>query len=108
MNNTLNDPTEASYQFQYGNYYYLFFSSGTCCPAKGKPWPSAEDVYKVMVCRSQDPRKGYVDKSGKDCATESGGTEILGSHDNVWAPGGQGVMNDTEADGPILYYHYRK
>jgi arabinan endo-1,5-alpha-L-arabinosidase len=31
---------------------------------------------------------------------------ILGSHGKVWAPGGQGVMNDTEAGGPILYYHY--
>ena len=100
----LYDPSEASFQFHYGDYYYLFFSSGECC-SWGK-WPDAGDVYKIMVCRSQDPRKGFVDQDGKDCVTENGGTMILGTHGSVYAPGGQGVMNDTEAGGPILYYHY--
>ncbi|KAI1143673.1 glycoside hydrolase family 43 protein [Hypoxylon sp. FL0543] len=100
-------PTEASYVFKWQDWYYLFFSSGRCCkqPGTGK-WVDRGDVYKVMVCRSKQPSGGFVDDKGVDCANESGGTEILGTHDDIWAPGGQGVMDDEEAGGPIIYYHY--
>lgn len=104
--NGFRDPIEASFQFQYGDYYYLFFSSGRCCIENDLTWAPRGDVYKIMVCRSQDPSKDYVDKDGKSCLKDNGGTEILGSHDEVWAPGGQGVMNDTETGGPMIYYHY--
>lgn len=30
---------------------------------------------------------------------------MLGSHDNVYGPGGQGVYEDPEV-GTVLYYHY--
>ncbi|KAI0178629.1 glycoside hydrolase family 43 protein [Hypoxylon sp. FL1284] len=99
-------PTEAAYIFKSGDWYYLFFSSGRCCKQDDGSWVDMGDVYKVMVCRSKDPRSGYVDDNGVDCANDSGGTEILASHNNIWAPGGQGVLVDDEAGGPIIYYHY--
>lgn len=100
-------PTEASYIFRWQEWYYMFFSSGRCCKQpNGGGWVDRGDVYKVMVCRSKQPRGGYVDDKGVDCATNSGGKEILGTHDDIWAPGGQGVLVDDEAGGPIIYYHY--
>ncbi|KAF7193856.1 putative arabinan endo-1,5-alpha-L-arabinosidase A [Pseudocercospora fuligena] len=105
---------EGSYLFQHGDYYYLFFSSGECCKRSGDDvndpstwsWGTAGEVYKVFVCRSQNLSGGFVDRDGRDCVHESGGTEVLASHDNVWAPGGQGVLQDDEVGGVILYYHY--
>ncbi|KAI1502812.1 glycosyl hydrolase [Biscogniauxia marginata] len=73
-----NGPTEAGYIFKWEEYHYLFFSSGRCCMDNKKTWAGVGDVYKVMVCRSKDPRKGY------------------------------GIMADEEAGGPIIYYHYDK
>jgi len=98
------DSIEASYQYARGGWYYLFFSSGWCCSPKNQ-WPAPGEEYKIMVCRSKDARGGYVDQAGREC-TSSGGTEILGSHDGVFAPGGQGVMDDEEVNGTVLYYHY--
>ena len=86
-------PVEGSYQFQWNvdgiDYYYLFFSSGNCCNAPPDLPPPGEE-YKVMVCRSTSPRSGFVDKDGNDCLTQNGGTLVLGSHRDVYAPGGQG------------------
>ena len=31
---------------------------------------------------------------------------MLASHDQVYAPGGQGVMVDPASNRPVLYYHY--
>lgn len=99
----IKDRTEASFQYFRDGWYYLFFSSGICCHLQ-KSWAQAiQDPYRVMVCRSQDPRGGFVDQDGKDCLNENGGTEILGTHGSIFAPGGQGVLDDED---PILYYHY--
>lgn len=105
---------EGAHLFEHEGFYYLFFSSGECCKRSGEAgqhsskwrWGTAGQVYKVMVCRSDRPTGGFVDRQGRDCITESGGTEVLASHDNVWAPGGQGVRYDEEIDEVILYYHY--
>ncbi|KAI0007512.1 glycoside hydrolase family 43 protein [Xylariaceae sp. FL0662B] len=99
-------PTEAGYIFKWKEWYYLFFSSGRCCKQPDGHWVDRGDVYKVMVCRSKQARGGYVDDRGVDCARQSGGKEILGTHGDIWAPGGQGVLVDEEAGGPIIYYHY--
>ena len=45
-----------------------------------------------------------VDEKGTSCLS-SGGTLVLGSHGEVYGPGGQGVYDDP-TDGPVLYYHY--
>lgn len=59
-----------------------------------------------MVCRSLQSSGGFVDDLGRDCLTENGGTLVLGSHDEVYAPGGQGVMWDPQQGTVIMYYHY--
>ena len=39
--------------------------------------------------------------------TAGGGYIVYGSHDYVYAPGGQGVLSDYEGRD-VLYYHYSK
>lgn len=94
---------EASYMIQYGNYYYMFYSAGTCCGLDTNR-PAAGDEYKIMVCRSTSATSGFVDASGVSC-TNGGGTVVLPSHGTIYAPGGQGVYNDPSL-GWVLYYHY--
>ena len=107
-------PCEGSYQFWWPvggtTYYYLFFSSGSCCNTPDGPGglvPPGEE-YKIMVCRSESPSGGFVDQNGVACVGGNGGTLVLASHDNVYAPGGQGVMYDPGQNSPVVYYHYGK
>jgi arabinan endo-1,5-alpha-L-arabinosidase len=94
---------EAPYVFPHQGAYYLFFSAGKCCGLdKNRPARGAE--YRIYVCRAASPEGPYVDKGGKSC-TKGGGTLVLGTHDNIYAPGGQGVYEDP-VQGTVLYYHY--
>lgn len=95
---------EGAFLYRRGQFYYLFFSSGICC-AHNFLMPPPGQEYKIKVCRSKSPNKGFVDQDGVDCLNDNGGTEILGSHDDVYSPGGQGVY-DVPNLGPILYYHF--
>lgn len=81
-----------------GDYYYLFFSKGSCC-SYDADMPAAGEEYNVMVCRSASPTGGFVDQDGTAC-TEGGGTVVLESHGVVYGPGGQGVFEDPEF-GPV-------
>ncbi|RYO82561.1 hypothetical protein DL763_008198 [Monosporascus cannonballus] len=117
--------TEAAFLYARGRWTYLFFSAGRCCPHRGGRWPArrAGDVYRVMVCRrpsgapwwgggggsNGDDEEDFVDKEGRSCRSDDGGTEILASHGGIWAPGGQGVLEDDGGGGEggvLLYYHY--
>ncbi|KFY85163.1 hypothetical protein V500_08660 [Pseudogymnoascus sp. VKM F-4518 (FW-2643)] len=94
---------EGSFAFQNGNYFYMFWSAGQCCGLNtNRPPPGGE--YMIKVCRSNAVTGPYVDQNGVSC-TAGGGTIVLQSHDNIYAPGGQGVINDP-THGPVLYYHY--
>lgn len=94
---------EAPFIYKYGNYYYLFFSVGSCC-GFDKNRPAKGQEYKIQACRSSSATSGFVDKNGVKC-TSGGGTTVLESHGNIYGPGGQGVFNDPSL-GPVLYYHY--
>ena len=105
--------TEGAFEFWWGTgddkWYYLFYSSGACCnqafdPSQALAAPG--DEYKIMVCRSKSATGQFVDENGLDCKSQNGGTLVLGSHGNVYAPGGQGVMYDESLGSPIVYYHY--
>ncbi|KAF2187984.1 glycoside hydrolase family 43 protein [Zopfia rhizophila CBS 207.26] len=98
------NPSEGAFEFKWNGKYYLFWSSGNCCHTT-KTVPLG-DEYKIMVCRSDKATGPFVDKAGKNCVSENGGTMILGTHDNVYAPGGQGVRYDDELKSVILYYHW--
>lgn len=97
---------EGSYEFQWKGFYYLFFSSGNCCNELGDGLAPPGEEYKVMVCRSSESGGGFVDQSGRDCLTGNGGTLVLGSHGDVYAPGGQGVMFDPNLQSVVMYYHF--
>lgn len=95
---------EGSFMYYRSPYYYLFFSSGSCCGYESSK-PAAGAEYTVHVCRSQTATGGFVDASGKSC-TQGGGTVVLASHGTVYGPGGQGIMVDTAQGGAVMYYHY--
>lgn len=95
---------EGSYMYYRSPYYYLFFSSGSCCGYDASK-PAAGDEYAVHVCRSETATGGFVDAAGVSC-TEGGGTLVLASHGTVYGPGGQGIMVDTAEGGAVMYYHY--
>lgn len=106
--------TEGAYLFWWPHegvdYHYMFFSSGACCyrafnGGEGE-FAAPGDEYKVMVCRSESATGPFVDKDGRDCLSEDGGSLVLGSHDDIYAPGGQGVFHDANSDRVVMYYHY--
>jgi arabinan endo-1,5-alpha-L-arabinosidase len=97
------NPEEGPTMFKYGEYNYLFFSHGQCCSLDTSK-PAAGLEYKIKVCRSKQYVVDFRDADGTLC-TQGGGTIVLESHDNVYAPGGQGVYDDPTY-GPVLYYHY--
>lgn len=100
--------TEGSYIFQWNGFFYLFFSSGNCCNELEEGLAPLGEEYRVMVCRSLQPNGGFVDRLGRDCLTQNGGSLILASHDDVYAPGGQGVFWDPQQNSVVMYYHYVK
>ncbi|KAJ3810332.1 glycoside hydrolase family 43 protein [Lentinula aff. lateritia] len=90
------DAIEASVIYQFGSFYYLFTSWDLCCQG-------TSSTYNIRVGRSSAYNGGYFDASGV-ALTDGGGTLVLGTHDSIVGPGGQDLM--TDADGPILVYHY--
>ena len=105
--------TEGPYQFRWveqgtqKSSYYLFFSGGACCNKPDELEVQGEE-YRISVCRSESPSGPFTDKEGKDCVKENGGTLVLASHGDVYAPGGQGVFWDPEQEAVVIYYHYVK
>ena len=45
-----------------------------------------------------------MDANGVSCL-DNGGTLVLGSHGEVYGPGGEGVYDDPDL-GSVLYYHF--
>ncbi|TFK90479.1 glycoside hydrolase family 43 protein [Polyporus arcularius HHB13444] len=90
-------------------YYFLFFSDGVT-PLNGSTTrPPAGQEYKVLVGRSTSPTGPFVGQLGH-ALTENlnppTGTLVLGSHDNVYAPGGQSVYHDPVSGRDVIVYHY--
>ncbi|KAL2863268.1 glycosyl hydrolase [Aspergillus lucknowensis] len=103
-NATGNHAIEAGFVIYRRGWYYLTFSAGRAGDYVADP-PAPGDEYRIVVCRSPSGRGDFVDRDGRSCLTEDGGTTILASHDNVYGPGGQGLFEDRER-GWVLYYHY--
>ncbi|KAJ4298033.1 hypothetical protein N0V90_005932 [Kalmusia sp. IMI 367209] len=113
VKNTSYPAIEGSFQWWLPNvnghkYFYMFFSSGACCntPSSEGGLKAPGDEYKIMVCRAESASGPFVDKNGRNCLTENGGSLVLGSHGDVYAPGGQGLAHDPDVDRVALYYHY--
>ncbi|KLO05877.1 endo-1,5-alpha-L-arabinosidase [Schizopora paradoxa] len=108
FNSTSPQPEEGGFIYKPSGseYYYLFFSSGTCCGFDKATLASSTppgDEYKVFVGRSKTATGPYYDAKGV-ALTDNGGTLVLASHDNVYAPGGQMVFHAEGMD--ILAYHW--
>ncbi|KAL4756278.1 glycosyl hydrolase [Aspergillus foveolatus] len=103
-NSSGNHAIEAGFVFYRRGWYYLTFSSGRAGSYDTNP-PATGEEYRIVVCRSASGTGDFVDKSGRSCLTDNGGTTILASHGNVYGPGGQGVFEDRSR-GWVLYYHY--
>ncbi|KAI9370613.1 glycosyl hydrolase [Aspergillus egyptiacus] len=103
-NSTGNHAIEAANMFYRRGWWYLTFSSGQAASYVERP-PAQGMEYRIVVCRSQSATGGFVDKEGRSCLTDNGGTTLLASHGRVYGPGGQGVFEDRTR-GWVLYYHY--
>ena len=72
--------------------------------ATERPPPGQE--YKVLVGRSTSVTGPFVDQAGNELTRGGAGTLVLGSHDNVYAPGGQSVFRDAVSGRDVIVYHY--
>ncbi|KZV93279.1 glycoside hydrolase family 43 protein [Exidia glandulosa HHB12029] len=97
------------YKPKSSKYYYLFFSEGVTLLNGNKPPKGTE--YKVLVGRSTSAKGPFVDKNGHKLTekrTPATGSLVLGSHDNIYAPGGQSVFFDPVSGADVIVYHYVK
>ena len=73
--------------------------------AKTRPSPGSE--YKVRVGRGPTASGPFVDKNGVSITSgTTSGTIVLGSHDNIYAPGGQSLFRDPVSKRDVIVYHY--
>ena len=59
----------------------------------------------MFVGRSESAHGPFVDKNGVNLLN-TGGTLVLASHGNVYAPGGQSIFTDSSSGKDIFVYHY--
>ncbi|KAI9755476.1 MAG: hypothetical protein M4579_004267 [Chaenotheca gracillima] len=97
------NPEEGSYISHHDDWYYLWFSHGTCC-GFNTTLPAPGDEYSIRLGRSKSPQGPFVDMNGTDLVN-GGGYIVYGSHGLVYGPGGQGVLTDVHGRD-VLYYHY--
>jgi hypothetical protein len=106
IRNTTSNPdvVEGAFMYAHAGSYYLFFSAGNCCATPPNLAPAGHE-YRILVCKAASPEGPFIDRDGRRC-DESGGTLVLGSHGDVYAPGGQGVIFDEKTGRTAMYYHY--
>ncbi|KAF7376731.1 Arabinan endo-1,5-alpha-L-arabinosidase [Mycena sanguinolenta] len=107
FNSTSPNPEEGAFVWKHGSFFYLFISSGEQYsePFRTDDLPPAGDEYKVFVGRSKSAHGPFLDKNGIDMR-ETGGTLVLGSHGNIYAPGGQVIFTDKKTNRDVFVYHY--
>ncbi|KAJ7121949.1 glycoside hydrolase family 43 protein [Mycena crocata] len=105
FNSTSPNPEEGAFVWKHESSFYLFISSGLCCGFVADDLPPPGDEYKVFVGRSKSAHGPFLDKSGRDMR-ETGGTLVLASHGNVYAPGGQTIFTDEKTNKDVFVYHY--
>lgn len=97
---------EAAIMYKHEDFFYLFYSVGECCRTLHDGLAAIDDVYHVVVCRSDTATGPFHDMEGKNCLTDNGGTTILASHEDVYAPGGQDVTMNDDNGRAMISYHY--
>ncbi|KAF8181645.1 glycoside hydrolase family 43 protein [Mycena galopus ATCC 62051] len=105
FNSTSPNPEEGAFVWKHDSFFYLFVSSGLCCGFVADDLPPAGNEYKVFVGRSKSAHGPFLDRSGLDMR-DTGGTLVLGSHGNIYAPGGQVIFTDKKTNQDVFVYHY--
>lgn len=102
--------TEASNVYKPPNskWFYVFWSEGD----NAFRWiPKPGEEYKVLVGRGPSVSGPFKDKAGNLLTKKYNkkvGTLVLGSHDNVYAPGGQSIFHDPVSGRDMITYHFLK
>ena len=122
-------PAEGGFTYQPPGsfYWYEFFSDGITplqgvCPSpfflfpaqaktphatQATSRPAAGAEYKVRVGRGPSASGPFIDQSGNSITEgTTTGALVLGSHDNVYAPGGQSLFRDPVSNRDVIVYHY--
>ncbi|KAI4294308.1 glycoside hydrolase family 43 protein [Schizophyllum commune Loenen D] len=90
-------------------YYFMFFSDGITPFDGATSKPAAGKEYKVLVGRGARGLGPFYGQLGNDLTQDLNpptGTLVLGSHDNVYAPGGQSIFYDPVSNRDVIVYHY--
>ena len=87
---------EAPSLVEHDGWYYLFTSFDYCCR-------NMESSYRVMVGRARSPQGPFVDRTGR-AMLQGGGTQVVGTHDDIIGPGGEDISFDDK--GAQVVYHY--
>ncbi|KZW02836.1 endo-1,5-alpha-L-arabinosidase [Exidia glandulosa HHB12029] len=93
------------------DFYFMFFSDGITPLGGASSRPDPGKEYKVRVGRSTSPSGPFVDKDNNDLTVNQDpetGYLLLGSHDNIYAPGGQSIFRDPVSNHDMIVYHYVK
>jgi len=102
-----NHPQEGAFVWKHEGFYYNFLSRGRAGQFDQLADPASfplDQAYHVVVCRSANPLGPFVDQAGVSCL-DGGGTVVLYSHGDIFAPGHGGVMHD-DVHGDVMWYHY--
>ncbi|KAM5539230.1 hypothetical protein V8D89_007103 [Ganoderma adspersum] len=104
-------PAEGGFTYQPPGafYWYEFFSDGITPLQGATSRPAAGAEYKVRVGRGPSASGPFIDQSGNSITEgTTTGALVLGSHDNVYAPGGQSLFRDPVSGRDVIVYHYVK
>ena len=87
----------------------MFFSDGITPLEGATARPAAGREYKVLVGRGTSVNGPFYGQLGNDITLNLNpptGSLVLGSHDNIYAPGGQSIYHDPVSGRDIIVYHY--
>ncbi|KAH7105068.1 glycoside hydrolase family 43 protein [Auriculariales sp. MPI-PUGE-AT-0066] len=89
---------------------YFLFSDGVTPLGGATSNPAPGEEYKVRVGRAETMDGPFLGPQGVDLTVDNrqSGYLLLGSHDNVYAPGGQSLFWDPTANMTVMGYHYVK
>ncbi|KAL4879644.1 glycosyl hydrolase [Aspergillus karnatakaensis] len=97
---------EGSYMSYRAPWYYSWFSYGQCCQFSTMGFPEEGEEYSIRIGRSKNVTGPFLDRNGTDLR-QGGGSVVYGSnHQEVYAPGGPGVLEGSGDEPDVLYYHY--
>lgn len=83
---------------KFGDYYYMFLSSGQCC--------TGAFTYHVKVGRSESILGPYVDNRGRSMLSGNVGANVIIGNNHFIAPGHSDIAIDDAGDYWLLYHAY--